>query len=112
MKLFTGLRKIRQSERAHLPFLKTVIDYDIVIEIGYAEERGRPLTLKGLYLLEFCSRGTMRRELARMVASGMITRERHPHDGRASLLLIPPSTVKLFAKYSGVLTSISASHFK
>jgi DNA-binding MarR family transcriptional regulator len=112
MKLFTGLRKIRQSERTHLPFLKTLIDYDIVIEIGYEEERSKPLTLKRLYLSDICSRGTMRRHLARLVASGMITRENHPDDGRASLLLIPPSTFKLFSKYSGVLTAISASHFK
>jgi DNA-binding MarR family transcriptional regulator len=112
MKLFTGLRKIRQSERAHLPFLKTVIDYDIVIEIGYEEERGHPTTLKRLYLLDICSRGTLRRHLGRLVADEMIIREKHPVDGRASLLLIPPATVRLFSKYSGVLTAISATHFK
>jgi DNA-binding MarR family transcriptional regulator len=111
MKLFTGLRKIRQAERAHLPQLKTLIDYDIVIEIGYAEERGRPLTLKRLYLLEICSRGSMRRHIGRLVAIGMISREKHPIDGRASLLLIPPATFKLFSKFSGALSSISASHF-
>ena len=40
MKLFTGLRKIREFERRQLPFLKSVVDFDIVIEIGYAEEQG------------------------------------------------------------------------
>jgi len=112
MKLFTGLRKIRISERTHLPFLKTVVDFDIVLEIGYGEERGRPLTLKRLYLLEICSPGTLRRRLARLVANGTVTREKHPSDGRASLLLIPAPTVRLFTKYTGVLSMISASHFQ
>jgi len=112
MKLFTGLRKIRVSERTHLPFLKTVVDFDIVLEIGYGEERGRPLTLKRLYLLEICSPGTLRRRLARLVANGTVTRERHPSDGRASLLLIPAATVRLFTKYIGVVSVISASHFQ
>ena len=40
MKLFTGLKQIREFERRQLPFLKSVIDFDIVIEIGYAEELG------------------------------------------------------------------------
>jgi DNA-binding MarR family transcriptional regulator len=112
MKLFTGLRKIRQSERAHLPLLKTVIDYDIVIEIGYEEERGHPITLKRLYLLEICSRGTLRRHLSQLVADEMVTREKHPQDGRASLLLIPASTIKLLSKYSTMLSAISFTHFK
>ncbi len=51
MKLFTGLKKIREYERQQLPFLKSVVDFDIVIEIGYAEEQGQPLTLKQLFLL-------------------------------------------------------------
>jgi DNA-binding MarR family transcriptional regulator len=112
MKLFAGLRKIRQTERAHLPLLKTVIDYDIVIEIGYEEERGNPITLKRLYLLEICSRGTLRRHLTQLVADEMVTREKHPEDGRASLLLIPPPTVKLFSKYTSMLSAISSTHFK
>jgi DNA-binding MarR family transcriptional regulator len=112
MKLFTGLRKIRQSERTHLPLLRTIIDYDIVIEIGYEEERGRPLTLKRLYLLDICSRGTLRRRLDQLVADEMIIREKHPDDGRSSLLLIPASTVRLFSRYSAVLSAISSSHFR
>ncbi len=112
MKLFAGLRKIRQSERAHLPFLKSVIDYDIVIEIGYGEERGQPLTLKRLYLVDICSRGTLRRRLNRMIVDEVVIRKKHPDDGRASLLVIPPATLKLFSKYSGALTAISASHFQ
>src|SRR5450631_3774985 len=112
MKLFTGLKQIREFERLQLPFLKSVVDFDIVIEIGYAEEQGQPLTLKQLFLLNICSRSTVRRKLARLIDQEIVIRRKHAKDLRASLLMISPSSVKLLSKYGGTLTSISASYFK
>jgi hypothetical protein len=112
MKLFTGLKKIREFERRQLPFLKSVFDFDIVIEIGYAEEQGQPLTLKRLFLLNICSRTTVRRKLASLIEQGIVIRRKHANDHRASLLMISPSGVKLLCRYGGTLTSISVSHFK
>jgi DNA-binding MarR family transcriptional regulator len=112
MKLFSGLRKIREFQRLQLPFFKSVIDFDIVIEIGYGEEQGEPLTLKQLMLLNFGSRTTMRRKLARLVEQGIVIRRKHANDHRANLLTISPSTVKLLGKYGSTITTISASHFK
>ena len=112
MKLFTGLKKIREFERLQLPFLKSVVDFDIVIEIGYAEEQGHPLTLKQLLLLNIRSRTTLRRKLARLIEQGIVMRRKHANDHRASLLSISASSIKLLGKYGGTLTSISASHFK
>jgi len=112
MKLFTGLKKIREFERQHLPFLKSIVDLDIVIEIGYAEEQEQPLTLKQLFLLNIRSRTTVRRKLRRLIDQGIVTRRKHSNDHRASLLTISVSTVKLLGKYCGTVTSISALHFK
>ena len=112
MKLFTGLKKIREFERQQLPFLKSIVDFDIVIEIGYAEEQGQPLTLKQLFLLNIRSRSTVRRKLATLIEQGFVMRRKHADDHRASVLIISPSGVKLLAKYGGTLTSISALHFK
>ena len=112
MKLFTGLKQIREFERLQLPFLKSVADFDIVIEIGYAEEQGQPLTLKQLFLLNISSRTTVRRKLARLIEQGIVVRRKHANDQRASLLIISPSSVKLLSKYGGTLTSISALNFK
>ncbi len=111
MKLFTGLRQIREFERRQLPFLKSVADFDIVIEIGYAEEQGQPLTLKQLFLLNIVSRTTVRRKLARLIEHGTVIRRKHANDHRSSVLVISPSSVKLLGKYGGTLTSISALHF-
>src|SRR4249920_609095 len=112
MKLFTGLKKIREFERRQLPFLKTVVDFDIVIEIGYAEEQEQSLTLKQLFLLNLSSRTTVRRKLARLIEQGIVIRRKHAADHRASVLSISASTVRLLAKYGGTLTSISTVHFK
>ena len=111
MKLFTGLKQIREFERKQLPFLKTVVDFDIVIEIGYAEEQGQKLSLKQLFLLNISSRTTVRRKLARLIEQGIVIRRKHARDHRASLLVISPSTLKLLGKYGGTLTSISSTHF-
>ena len=112
MKLFAGLRKIREFEKLQLPFLKSVVDFDIVIEIGYSEEQGQPLTLKQLFLMEICSRTTVRRKLAALIKQGIIIRRQHATDRRASLLVISPSSVKLLSKYCGTLATISVSNFK
>ena len=112
MRIFTGLKKIRAFERLQLPFLKSIADFDIVIEIGYAEEREQPLTLKQLFLLNIRSRTTVRRKLAGLIEQGIVMRRKHANDQRASVLSISASTVKLLGKYGGTLTSISALHFK
>ena len=112
MKLFTGLKKIREYERQQLPFLKSVVDFDIVIEIGYAQEQGQPLTLKQLFLLNIRSRTTVRRKLGKLIELGIIIRRKHANDQRASLLLISPASIKMLSKYGGTLTSIAALHFK
>src|SRR5580658_9130305 len=101
MKLFTGLKKIREFEKLQLPFLRSVFDFDIVIEIGYAEEQGQPLTLKQLFLLNISSRSTVRRKLAMLIEQEIVARRKHANDQRSSLLLISPSTVKLLSKYCG-----------
>jgi DNA-binding MarR family transcriptional regulator len=112
MKLFTGLKKIREYERQQLPFLKSIVDFDIVIEIGYAQEQGQPLTLKQLFLLNIRSRTTVRRKLAKLIELGIIIRRKHANDQRASLLLISPASIKMLNKYGNALTSIAALHFK
>jgi DNA-binding MarR family transcriptional regulator len=109
MKLFSALRKIRELERVQLPFIKTIIDLDILIEIGYAEEQDRPLTLKQVLLLNLSSRTTVRRRLAKLLEQGIVKRRKNASDQRSSLLTISSSSLKLFGKYGGSLTTICAA---
>jgi DNA-binding MarR family transcriptional regulator len=112
MKIFAGLKKIRGFQRLELPYLKTISDFDIVIEIGYAEEQGHPLTLKQLFLLNICSRTTVRRKLASLIEQGVVNRRKHQSDNRASLLKIDPSSIKLLTRYGGAIAAVAALHFK
>jgi hypothetical protein len=112
MKLFAGLKKIREYERLQLPFVKSLFDFDIVVEIGLSEEQGQPLTLKQLFLLEISSRATIRRKLASLIEQGIVIRRQDENDHRASLLMIAPPSLKLLTKYGSALMAISALHFK
>ena len=109
MKLFAALREIRAFERLQLPLLKSIIDFDIVVEIGYAEEQQQPLTQKQLLLLGLSSPSTVRRRLARLIKQGIIRRRKNANDQRSSLLTITSSNLKLLDRYGGVLASICAS---
>lgn len=109
MKLFSALRKIREFERSQLPFLKSIVDFDILIELGYAEEEQHPLTLKQLLLLNLSSRTTVRRRLARLIEQGIVRRRKNAKDQRSSLLTISAPTLKLLGMYGGVLMSTCGS---
>ena len=108
MKLFAALKKIREFEKGQMPFLKSIIDFDIVIEIGHAEEEDRSLTLKQLFLLNIGSRTTVRRRLTKLIEEGVIVRRKHKSDQRSALLSISSSGQKVLGKYGGALTSITS----
>ena len=112
MKLFTGLRKIRELQRSHLPFVQGILEYDIVIEIGFAEEVGRPITLKRLFLLNISSPSTVRRKLSQLVKDGTIIRQKTENDQRTSVLSVGAAAVRAFGKYGGSIAAVSAAHFK
>jgi hypothetical protein len=98
MQLVTGLKKIRGFKKLQLPFLKSVFDFDIVIEIRFAEEQRQPLTLKQLFLIDISPRTTIRRKLARLIDQVIVIRRKHANDRRASLLIISPASVRTLGK--------------
>jgi DNA-binding MarR family transcriptional regulator len=105
MKIFGAWKKLREFERTRLPFLGSIIDFDIVIDIGFAEEMGHPLTLKQLLLLIPASRTTVRRRLARLIKEGVVLAKRNGSDRRSVHLSISPSSLKVFTKYANTITS-------
>jgi DNA-binding MarR family transcriptional regulator len=112
MKLFAGLRKIREYQRGQIPFLRSLAEFDIVVEIGYAEERGEPITFKQLLLLNICSRTTMRRKLAQLIEQQVVQRNKSSHDRRASMLVVSPGSLRLLTRYGEMLRTIARDHFK
>jgi DNA-binding MarR family transcriptional regulator len=108
MKLFAGLRRMRELERRHLPFVRSLAEFDLIIEVGYHEERGTPLTQKQLLALGICARTTLRRKLNGLIEQGVLARTRHDGDGRAVVLGVSKSAVQRLDRYhSGMAAALA-----
>lgn len=101
--VFELLRSLRAFEKRNLQFLRTVEDFDLVREIGYHQERGRPLTVKQLYLLDLASMATVQRRLRRLRQAGAIQQVRSGEDGRSMELRLTPKAAKAFERYAELL---------
>jgi hypothetical protein len=108
MKLFACLKKIREFERLQLPFIHSVIDFDIIIEIGYGQEQKKELTPKQLVLLKIGSAATVRRRLAKLTQQGIVVRRANTNDRRSEFLTLSAASLKLMDKYGTTLGCISA----
>lgn len=107
MTAFKKLKTIRMFEKQHLPHLRTHEDFDIVIEVGFHQENGTPLTLKGLVLLNISSPATVQRRICSLVQSGVITRTRCISDRRSVELGVSPQTRALIERYVQMFSSIN-----
>lgn len=94
-----SFRKQRLLARRHLPFLRTLTDFDIATEVGFHELAGAPLTVKQLLLLELAPSVTVFRRLDRLCELGVVLRTRSPRDGRVNELRLTPPVQQLFATY-------------
>jgi hypothetical protein len=108
-KLFAGLKQVREFERLQLPFFRSLIDFDIVIEIGYAQEQQKPLTPKHLFLLKISSISTVRRRLTKLTEQGIVRRRTNAKDHRSGFLTVSSSSIRLLEKYSGLLSGLGAT---
>jgi hypothetical protein len=93
-------RARRELGRRYLPFLKTLVDFDIASEIGLHELTGPPLTVKQLLLLDLAPSVTVLRRLDRLCNLGVVSRTRSLSDGRVNELRLAPAVHRLFAVYS------------
>jgi hypothetical protein len=105
--LFSTLKGLRKFEKLHLPFLKSYIDFDIVIEVGYAQERKKNFTPKQLFLLDIGSTTTVRRRLVILTERGVIRRRTNKRDHRSDVLTISPSALRALEKYGIVLSGFA-----
>jgi hypothetical protein len=106
MGVFAALRTARAFRRRHLNFLETVEDMDLVLEIGYHQERGEPLSMKQLQLQGIASVPTLQRRLRRLRLAGAVVIRRSASDGRAVEVLLSPRVMRAYAKYAEVIRSI------
>jgi len=107
--LFSALRALREFEKRHLPFLQTVEDYDLMLEIGFRQAAGRPINLKEVMLLGIASVPTVQRRLRRLRELGVLKPQRCAHDGRAVELLLAPEVVETIGRCEPLLRPAAAA---
>jgi hypothetical protein len=107
--LFATLKKKREFERMQMPFIRSLIDLDIIIEIGYAQERKQLITPKQLFLLKLGSVTTVRRRLTNLTSQGVVARSANAKDNRSKFLTLSATSLRIFEKYGTFLLSIPAS---
>ncbi|HXM84143.1 MAG TPA: MEDS domain-containing protein [Burkholderiales bacterium] len=105
MRLFEKLRALRAFEKQQLDFLSTVEDHHLIGEIGYHQAKGKPLTLKQLFLLDVGSIATVQRRLRRFKGLGLVQHRRAASDHRAVELTLSPKCLRIFAKYNTLMPS-------
>lgn len=104
--LFASLRKKREFERAQMPFIGSLLDFDIIIEIGYAQEQKTKLTPKQLFLLKLGSVTSVRRRLAKLTGAGVVVRHANAQDHRSEFLTLSPASIKVLERYGALLMSL------
>jgi DNA-binding MarR family transcriptional regulator len=105
MRLYEKLRALRGFEKQHLDFLGTVEDRHLIGEIGYHQAKGKPLTLKQLFLLDVGSIATVQRRLRRLKALGLVQQRRAASDLRTVGLTLSPKCVRILGQYDALLSS-------
>lgn len=105
MRVFKRLRALWAFDEQHLDFLGAGADRHLVVEIGYHQATGTPLTLKQLFLLGVGSVATVQRRLRRLKGLGLLQHRRSATDRRAVELTLSPRCLQIFAKYDALMTS-------
>lgn len=107
MATFKKLKKVR-SILNELPGVATYTEFDILIEIGYYQEHGSPLTLKQLLLLGISSQATVRRHLGRLVKDGIVIKTESINDHRSVILTLSGNTIQtLTALLTEIITHLA-----
>lgn len=104
--MFQRLRRLHAFEKQHLACIQSPLDSVLIIEIGYYEEQGRPLTIKGLLLLNLGAPATVRRRIQRLVGLGVVHKRGVNHDRRICHLEIDPEVRMTYAKYLKLISRL------
>jgi len=104
MSRFQHLRAVAEHRRHCLPFVTTLVDYDLLVEIGYWERRGEPIMHKGLLHIQPWKRTTLRRRLAHLRKRGVVLSKRG-RDGRSVVFTLDRSVSTAFAKWDRAVVS-------
>jgi DNA-binding MarR family transcriptional regulator len=93
MPSFKRLKELK-SVLSEFPGVKTYKELDILVEIGYHQEQGAPLTLKQLLELNIASPATVRRYIVHLVGAGLIRKSVSVRDHRSVVFELSDTTIQ------------------
>jgi hypothetical protein len=103
LRIFRRLTQISEFRRRNLPFVETLVDLDLLREIGLHQARKKPLTLKLLFLKGIASVATVQRRLARLKLLGVVHQAKAAHDRRLITLSLSPAVWRSFVHLSRLM---------
>lgn len=106
MGVFAVLQKTRVFRRRNLAFIERSEDADLILEIGFHQEQGKPLTMKALQLSGLVSVPTLQRRLRHLRQAGVVQTRKSARDGRAVELVLSPKVVKAYARYGELIREL------
>jgi hypothetical protein len=104
--MFRQFRRLQAFELQHLPFIQSPLDSVLIAEVGFHEQQGHPLSIKGLLLLKLGAPATVHRRLARLVGLGVIHKRPVSHDRRICHLEIDPAVRATYVRYLKLMSRL------
>lgn len=112
MEIFARLRRMRQFERRHLPFLDSFEDLDLVLLIGQHQAQGQPITMKGITTFGIGAPATLQRRVARLKRLAVVEATPLKIDRRNVTLELSSRYIHIFQRYEKLLETdhLAQSH--
>ena len=98
MRIFRRLSELSRFRRRHMAFIESLVDLDLLREIGLGEENGRPATLTTLLGHGVASVATVQRRLRRLKRLGLVRQVRSGEDARVQHLVLSPRVRDLYRR--------------
>jgi len=106
MTIFHKLRVISEFRRHQMPFIESLVDMDLLREIGYHQVIGEPLTLSALFQQRIASVATVQRRLSRLKRIDMVRAVNAKHDRRLLNLELGPKAWGLYFALERKMTKV------
>lgn len=98
LRIFDVLTEISDFRRRNMPFIQSLVDLDLMREIGHHQARGRALNLDALLQLRIASSATVQRRLSRLKRLGLVQQAFAKHDGRILYLTLTSKSNRLYRR--------------
>jgi len=107
-RIFQILKRVHRFESTHFPYVETLEDFRILIEIGRYLELGKTLTPNVLLLSGLGAPATIQRRLRRLVQAGAVAVVPSRDDRRTKFLVLSKSALVRFHVYHDLLRACAA----